>query len=183
MPHSRRRRAAVRLALLLLVALCTAPTAAAQSAPPTTVILVRHAEKAPVEGRDPPLDEAGLARARALADVLADAGVEVIFSTDYARTRDTARPLAERLGLAVQVRGATGGEQYVAEQAREIRERHAGRTVVVVGHSNTTPMLVRALGGAEVGPIPDSEYDHLYVVTIPAEGPVRTLRARYGPPG
>lgn len=167
--------------ILLLLAGCAsasspspAPVAAAAE---TVVVLVRHAEKAEVEGADPPLSPAGEARARALAEYLADAGVDAVFATQFERTRATAQPLAERLGLAVTVRDA--GRGYPEALAREIRERHRGQTVVVVGHSNTTPAVVRALGG--VAPdIPESDYDNLFILHLAPDGTARTVRATYG---
>lgn len=95
----------------------------------TTVIIVRHAERDP--GADPPLNAEGQARAQALAAVLADAGVEAIYCTDLIRNRDTARPLANRLGLTPNV---IGEDRYadtpgvVAELLREILTTHAGGT-------------------------------------------------------
>ncbi len=64
--------------------------------------------------------------------------------------------------------------------AREILAKHAGGIVVVVGHSNTVPAVVQALGGAAVPEIPEREYHNLFVVVIPSTGPPSTIRARYG---
>jgi broad specificity phosphatase PhoE len=82
------------LLLLLLVFHGLAPGAQAQGAP-TVVVVVRHAEKAATPANDPPLTEAGVARAKALAVVLADADVQAVISTPLVRTRETARPTAE----------------------------------------------------------------------------------------
>lgn len=159
------------------------PALAGPAAAPTTVLVVRHAERASATDRDSPLSAAGEARARALAETLADAGVSAILATEYQRTRNTARPLAERLGIPVRVEAAAGSaEASAAALARRIRTEHAGETVLVVGHSNTVPLIVAALGGGEVGPLGEDEYDRLFVVLLPAAGPPRTVRARYGAP-
>lgn len=176
-------RLALLVPLLLLAPSGCAPALARSAAEPTTVLVVRHAERASDTDRDSPLSPAGEARARALAEALADAGVTTVLATQYRRTQDTARPLADRLGLPVRV-VETGGntEASSAALARRIRSEHAGETVLVVGHSNTVPPIVRALGGAEVGPLESTHYQNLFVVTIPPEGPARTLRTRFGAP-
>ncbi len=157
-------------------------------APPTTVILVRHAEKE-LEGdgsmgtvlpsEDPPLSEAGLRRALALAHVLGEAGVDAIYATQYLRTRSTARPLADLLGLDV-IEATAGRDGYAEEMAELIRAEHAGEVVLVVGHSNTTPALIRALGAGPVPQIDEDEYDDLYVVTLYGDGSASLLALRYG---
>jgi broad specificity phosphatase PhoE len=63
------------------------------------IILVRHAEKACALADDPPLSLAGEKRAEDLAVVLAGAKVRHIITTDFRRTNDTAKPLAQTLGL------------------------------------------------------------------------------------
>jgi phosphohistidine phosphatase SixA len=140
----------------------------------TVVYLVRHAEKASAE-KDPELTEAGRARALALARTLGDAGIDTIHSTDFKRTRQTAEPLAERLGLAVRTYDWDEMEALAAAM------HAAGGRHLVVGHSDTTPELVGLLGG-EPGPAIDepSEYDRLYVVTIAPDGSVTSTLLRYG---
>ncbi len=131
-----------------------APTAAASE---SVFFLVRHAEKAD-QSEDPPLTEAGHARARALAHLLRDAGVDAIFSSDFERCRDTAHPLARDLGLSVTLYDPN----KLPELARTLLSS-PGRALVV-GHSNTTPELAGLLGGDPGPPIPETEYDRLYVL-------------------
>lgn len=164
--------------LLLSLLFFAAPLLGAQQ--PTTVILVRHAEKAAAPANDPPLTEPGEARAKALATIARDAGVTAIVTTQFARTRETARPAAEALHITPDVVSA-GGAQHVQEVARVIRS-HAGGVVLVVGHSNTIPAIIAALGATQPPAICDSEYDRLYVVTVPASGSAHVIRARYGEP-
>jgi phosphohistidine phosphatase SixA len=144
------------------------------AAPVTTVILVRHAEKVD-DSRDPALNALGLQRAEALAAALADAGVDVVMTTQFQRTRDTAAPLAAQLGIAPTVIESAGAG-HAADVAARVRE-HPGCTVVVVGHSNTIPAIIAALGGPELT-IEDDEYFHLFVLHLSDDG-VRLIRSRY----
>lgn len=142
------------------------------------IYLVRHAEKitgTDIEDRDPPLTEAGRERAQHLAYVLGHVRIEKIYSSDYTRTRQTAKPLAKKLGLRVQ----SYDPRALREFAQQLREG-SGRALVV-GHSNTTPQLVELLGGEGGAPIDEkSEYDRLYVVILEG-GRVTTLLQRFGP--
>ena len=140
----------------------------------TIVYLVRHAEKLD-ESRDPPLITAGRERAELLSDILRDAGLTHIHTTDYERTRDTAAPISERLGIEPRLYDA-GEFEGLADWLHATPGRH-----LVSGHSNTTPRLVRLLGG-ESADIPDEEYDRLYIVTLNPEGTASTVLLRYGSP-
>jgi broad specificity phosphatase PhoE len=142
--------------------------------PVTVVILVRHAEKAAEPANDPPLTAVGQERARALAALLGDAKVGAVLHTPTARTRDTALPVAERFGLTPEV--VRPGADAVAEAVR----KHPGKTVVVVGHSNTVMAYIAALGGPQRPALCDHQYDGLYTLVI-AHGEVRLVEGRYGP--
>ncbi|HET7273732.1 MAG TPA: phosphoglycerate mutase family protein [Longimicrobiaceae bacterium] len=170
--------------LFILIALGLLPTSAyAQEHAPTTVLVVRHAEKVISDNEDPPLTQLGAERARSLIEVAREAGVTTIYSTPFRRTRDTAAPLAEALGVAITTFPIEGSAaEHSAALARELLEEHAGETVLVVGHSNTVPDIVRALGGSAMESMTESEYDHLLIVVVPEQGAVRTIHARYGPP-
>ena len=157
---------------LLLAAGGVVPAVAQQA--PVVVYLVRHAEKLD-DSRDPPLSDAGKARAEELARTLADAGVTHVWSTDFARTRSTAAPAAARAGLQVQVYDPSKAREFV-EQLKRTPGRH-----LVVGHSNTTPALVQLLGGTPGAAISDTEYDRLYIVVIDPGGTTSTL-LRFGAP-
>ena len=153
----------MRICLALILLLASAVTASAQG----TIYLVRHAERADTGtkagatmGTDPDLSEAGHARARALAGVLEDAGIKAIYTTEYKRTRQTAEPLAKALGI-----------QPTVVPAREMKSlleklKTAGAPALVVGHSNTVGETIAALGVTEPVKIDDSEFDHLFIVTM-----------------
>jgi len=66
--------------------------------------------------------------------------------------------------------------------ARVVRERHAGETVLVVGHSNSVPAIIAALGGPKLPELCDAEYSRLFVLVIDGSGPARLTRASYGAP-
>jgi broad specificity phosphatase PhoE len=143
--------------------------------PATTIIVVRHAERA---GKADSLSAAGVARARELARVLGFADVTAIYHSDTKRTRDTAWPLAAARGITP--------EEYPAKDAPALIERifaaHEGGTVLVVGHSNTVPMIVSAAGGPALADLAEDAYDGLYVVTVAPcrEGPARLVTLRFG---
>lgn len=141
----------------------------------TTVILVRHAEKMPEPADDPPLSPAGEYRAKALAGWLVDGGVSTIYVSEFSRTRQTAEPVAKRSGAAVVEHSADDVEGLVAL----LRSRHRGQTVLVVGHANTLPAIVRRLGG-EAAPIADNDYSRLFVVTDSPLTRTTVLALRYG---
>jgi phosphohistidine phosphatase SixA len=167
-------------------ALAGAPVAAAGAAAPALVIVVRHAEKAAAPADDPPLSADGQARARALATALADADVGAVIVTPRRRTAETAAPLAAARGLTPEVvpfgpAGAAGVEAH-ARAVADAARRHPGRVVLVVGHSNTVPAIVTALGGPRFAELCDAQYAMLFAVR-PAAGSsagAAVLRAHYG---
>ena len=167
----------------VLAALCTlAPVIhTTQSAAPTTIVIVRHAEALPDAGRDPVLAEAGAAHAAALAAALADADVAAVYATQYQRTQMTGAPAATGAKVQVTVRPIEGsGDIYAAALAADVLAAHAGRTVVIVGHSNTVPALVKAFSGVEVPEIAHDTYNLMFIVTARASGTGSLVRARYG---
>ncbi len=142
-----------------------APVAAL--AEPSAIYLVRHGEKASEQG-DPDLTAQGRSRAEHIGILLHRAGVNHIFSTPTNRTRQTAAPLAQRTGVSVQL--------YDPRNPKALVEKVRGLdgAVLVVGHSNTLPELVRLFGGAPGADIADDEYDRVYQLTG-AAGAVRTV--------
>jgi len=167
---------------LLLLSVLVCANAVAVAAQQTTVILVRHAEKAVAPANDPGLTDAGATRARALMAIARDAGVTAVITTQFTRTRETGRPAAEALGITPEVARAGGSAAQHAQDVARMVQAHAGGVVLVVGHSNTIPAIVAALGAPQPPPICDSEYDDLYVVTLTPTAPAHVIRARYGAP-
>jgi len=144
-----------------------------------TVIFVRHAERADAGApagamsaapADPLLSAAGQARAERLATMLRDSGIKAIYATEFHRTQDTARPLASRLNLTVQNIPAKDTAALVAK----VKADHARDVVLVVGHSNTVPDLIKAFGGPVVT-IGDEEYDAIFILN-PASGALTLIR-------
>ena len=129
----------------------------------STVFIVRHAEKAD-DSKDAELSEAGRARAEVLANMLRDSNISVIYTTEFKRTQQTAAPLAKALGLTVTTLPAENQAALVAKL------RTSTATSLVVGHGNTIPNIIKALGVTEPVNIPDSDYDNLFVVVL-AEKP------------
>ncbi len=166
------------LVALFVLAPAVSPVRA-QGAQPgsTTIILVRHAEKAADPAADPALTAAGAARAETLADFVKDAGVQAVISTQFVRTRTTAAPAAARLSLPVDILDARLTARATADS---LLARHRGHTVLVVGHSNTVPAIVEALGAPKPADICDAGYDNVFIVTVPATGTVTAVRLHYG---
>jgi broad specificity phosphatase PhoE len=168
------------LSLALIASAVMTGRAAAQAAP-AMVILVRHAEKATVGGNDPSLSDLGQARAKALATTLNDAGVSAVITTTYKRTFETADALVAAKNLKVEKLGITGGTpQHVNDIVTAVK-KHSGEVVLVVGHSNTIPAIVTALGGPKMPDLCDANYATMFVVHLGKEGaPAHVVRSRYG---
>jgi broad specificity phosphatase PhoE len=140
----------------------------ATNAQTTTIILLRHAEKDTTQPNatkmtaDPPLTKAGEARAESLLTVLKIYQPDIIYSTNYNRTKATVAPLAKKYGKDI----LTYNPADLANFAEEIRLKQS-KTIVVAGHSNTTPALVNALlKQKKYESLPDSVYNKFWIVTI-----------------
>lgn len=140
------------------------------SMPGVVFVLVRHAEKATDDPKDPTLSEAGVARAERLAASLANAHVVAAYATNYRRTRLTAAPTSMSHHLDLRTYDAS---LPAAQFARQLREAHRAGTVLVVGHSNTIPDLAAALCACEVNPMADDEFDRRMFVSVSADGTAR----------
>jgi 2,3-bisphosphoglycerate-dependent phosphoglycerate mutase len=137
--------------------------------PVTTIILIRHAEKI-IDPNNPDVDlsPAGQARALEIVRMFSDAGVNAIYATQYKRTQQTVKPLADKLGLPVNVVNAKNTPDLV----KQIRAQNSGQTVFIAGHNNTVPEIIAALGGPQYPTIPVTEYVNLFVVTVDRTGKV-----------
>jgi 2,3-bisphosphoglycerate-dependent phosphoglycerate mutase len=142
--------------------------------PITTVFLVRHAEKADAPREDPPLTTDGEKRAKRLAHILGRAGITAIYTSQYLRTKQTAEPLATQLGITPTVMTLTPNptnpreisNQSLLAIVQDIQRRHAGETVLVVGHTNSVPPVIRMLRSNVVPTIDEQTFDNLFVLTI-----------------
>lgn len=161
------------LKLVLPIALMTGCAESASRHQPLVVFLVRHAEKVDASDNSK-LSIAGNERAAALANILQDADIEYVHSTDFIRTRNTAWPVATQFGVKVDLYEA-GELPALASQLKSNGGRH-----LVVGHSNTTPRLVELVGGEPGTEIQEKEYDRLYIVTIGKAGVASTVLIRFG---
>lgn len=169
-----------QLTLFLAASTISAHAMFAQGVP-AMVVLVRHAEKATVGGSDPSISDVGQVRAKALATALNDAGVTSIITTTFKRTVETGDVLAKArniTGEKIAIAGTTAS--HVDAIAAAVR-KHPGEVVLVVGHSNTIPAIVTALGGPKLSDLCDSNYATMFIVHMSADGkPANVVRTRYG---
>ncbi len=134
----------------------------------TTYILLRHSEKdtstagSTMMTADPPLSKQGELRAQNLLKVLEAYQPDAIYSTNYTRTKSTVTPLAKKFNKEIQVYDPKALPAF-AEQLLQLQ----GKTIIVAGHSNTTPALVNLLikENGKYPSLDDSDYSHLWIVT------------------
>ena len=178
-----------RKSLLLIIAiLLLSQLAFAQTPEPvTTVFLVRHAERAEEPRQDPPLTEKGVARSQELARLLSNAGIKAIYTSQFTRTKATAEPLAKQLGITPTtqtLRSNPSNLRLIAEDStKETVDKvlsHAGGAVLVIGHSNSIPDVIKMLGGDVAPAIDEKKFDDLFVVTIYSKGKAKVTHLKYG---
>jgi len=166
---------------LLVVSVTSLSRCTAQKPPTTqgmtTIYVVRHAEKL-TSDFDTPLSPAGEQRAEALAERLADAGVQQIYATTRQRTQRTVGPLATRLGLVPLVMEPGAVDSLV----QRIKRDDVGKTVLVAGHNNTVPQIVLGLSGQAVDAIPETVFDRLFQVELRTNGEATVTVLQYGAP-
>ena len=152
-------------------------TAASHAAAQQAVIVVRHAEKAD-QTPDTALSPKGRARAKALADLLRDAGVTHIITSEFQRTRQTAAPLASALGLTAEQVPAGDLPALVAR----LRALDPAAIVLVVGHSNTIPPMLTVLGWPNTLDLHEGDYDDVFVLAPHPGQRASMVRLKYGQP-
>jgi broad specificity phosphatase PhoE len=129
----------------------------------TTYYLIRHAEKdrSDKTNRDPHLTKDGLKRADNWAKVLKDVKFDMVYSTDYNRTKETALPTEKANNVELKFYNPSD------MQIEQFMEASKGKTVLVVGHSNTTPLFTNGLLGEKKHEmIADDNNANLYIVTV-----------------
>lgn len=141
----------------------------------TTIILVRHAEKAGNDPRDPDLSVAGLTRAKRLAELLSDVQVDELYSTPLRRTRQTVQFIASQRG-----KETMDYDPRNLKGLADILQRKPGKTILVAGHSNTTPTLANLLLGEDkYQQLPESEYGKIWFITYYNNKPVEVQVLNY----
>tara|TARA_R110000850_G_scaffold167924_3_gene292956 strand:- start:6 stop:524 length:519 start_codon:yes stop_codon:yes gene_type:complete len=129
----------------------------------TTLYFIRHAEKdrSNPENKNPHLTTTGLNRAQYWSEIFKNVKFDAIYSTDYNRTIETAKPTANSNNLTIQIYDA------IQLDTRNILENNKGNNVLIVGHSDTTPKFVnKFLGTDSYLDIDDSNNGNLYILTI-----------------
>jgi 2,3-bisphosphoglycerate-dependent phosphoglycerate mutase len=164
---------------LILTVLITLPTFSQETievkentVKTTTYYFIRHAEKdrSDATNKNPNLIQKGLFRAAKWSYVLEHVKFDAVYSTDYNRTKQTAQPTAEKNNIEVTI--------YNPRELNsdEFIKNTKGKTVLIVGHSNTTPMFVNAVIGSEkYESIDDSNNANLYIVTVSSTGEISDL--------
>lgn len=162
--------------LILSLLLCVVLACAQAPNEITTLILVRHAEKENDGTKDPALAPEGKARAIELARILKDTPIDAIYSTPYKRTTTTVEPLAAERGLTISTY-----EPMNEEVMDKLLTAQKGKTVVISGHSNTTPWVANYfLGNQQLSDFKDSDYDNLIILTIVAKGNAKITWINFG---
>lgn len=157
-----------------LCALLLCPLAGAQQPQQaSTVVLVRHAEKASNDP-DAVLSAQGQQRAECLARVLKDAGIKRIYVSDTRRTQQTADPLARALGVKPVIVPAKDPNTLI----RDVFYGQGGNALVV-GHSNTLPLVIQRVQAGTVTPMGENEYDAMYVLTVLEGSSTPVVKLRY----
>ncbi len=139
----------------------------------TTVVLVRHAERV-AEGQDPGLSDIGHAHAARLAELLARAGLDAIYVTEWKRTQETAAPVAATSSVEPRVVPAERHKRLL----RRLKWRHRGDVVLVVGHSNTVSLVAEGLG-ASIDPVEAEDYSGLWIISYSRLRGTRLLTLHY----
>lgn len=123
----------------------------------TNIYLVRHAEKLDATSNTV-LSPRGEQRAIVLCEILKDKNIDSIYATNYKRTQLTAKPLSDVIGKEILV-------YYSDEKFSEHLKNLKGQNVLVVGHSNTIPEIIRYLTSENVQ-IDEDDFDNLFIIKI-----------------
>lgn len=166
----------IRSLLVVAFALSTFGCTTMQSPRDHTFVLVRHAEKATDNPRDPALSPLGAKRAQRLAAQLHRRHVVAVYATAYQRTQQTAAPTARDHRLPVQTYDAA---MEPSKFSAQLRDAPPG-LVLVVGHSNTIPQLAAALCSCAVSPIADTQFGRRITIHVDARG-AASLDDRFDP--
>ena len=170
--------ATIKFSMFLLILLAVESVGIAQST--TRIFVVRHADREPGDELNP----SGMQRAVELKRILMNTGIDSIFSTGFVRTQKTVAPLAAALNLPVLLYDSN------PPLLKRIDLYSKGKTVLVVGHSNTVAQLIKACGcQPPFLNVPDNQFDNLFLIILqhankkhPLSGSCRLLSMKYGAP-
>jgi phosphohistidine phosphatase SixA len=159
----------VMLLALNLVS-CSQPAAKPEN---LKFIVVRHAEKqttdnsgATFDASDPELTDQGMARAQNLAQELKRESMVAVYATPFKRTQATATPTAKAFALSVQSYEA---KQDAVAFAELLSAQYQSGSILIVGHSNTVPLIVAALCRCEAPVLSDSDYGDRFEIVFNAD--------------
>ena len=148
----------------------------AQEPNTTTFIFIRHAETTG-EGHNPNLSKKGKERANSLKGMLSGVELDAIYSTDYNRTMQNSSPIAKDKNMSVTNYNPSELNKFIDI----LSEKHTNKTVLIVGHSNTTPTLLNIiLGNKQYDNIPEDKYNNMYIVTIGKNSKPEIVNIKYG---
>ncbi len=154
----------IALAVLLVGSIgCKKDTKIGEYPVVSTFYFIRHAEKdrTDPENPDPELNQDGLDRAIRWAEVFDAIPLDIVYSTNYERTSMTAAPTSVKKDIDI---------KYYDPSSLDIEAfklENEGKNVLVVGHSNTTPMLVnKVIGEEKYDQMDDSDNSSLFIVWI-----------------
>jgi 2,3-bisphosphoglycerate-dependent phosphoglycerate mutase len=142
----------------------------------TTFILLRHAEKASDGTKDPDLSEVGKSRAESLVMLFANTKIDAIYSTNYKRTQNTVMPLAKAKALSV-----FNYDGSKLEEIDALLEKFKGQTILLSGHSNTTPAIANYLTGHkdEFETFDDTDFGNIIILSVVQRGEAKVTWLRY----
>ena len=131
-----------------------------------TYYVVRHAEKVltPPNAYDPPLTNAGQQRSNDLNTYLGKRKPDSIFVSTFLRTQQTAAPTATAAGVTPIIINQTDTNSVNAFITRLYKMNK--KKVLVVGHTNTVPRIVKGLSGQTINTISEVDYDNIYIIKI-----------------
>ncbi|MCT2562660.1 SixA phosphatase family protein [Chryseobacterium herbae] len=147
----------------------------------TVCILLRHAEKENV-GTDPDLTNAGKLRADELKRLLGNVHIDNIYTTAYNRTRQTAIPLAESKGIVIKEYAPAATIAATQVFINNILAQNQGKVVVIIGHSNTVPEMVKVLSNNALNvTISETQFDNIFITkNSAAAGSVFAVQKKFG---
>ena len=151
------------LAFLILLSLFSVNDLIAYTDQETfTIYLIRHSEKDLLSENpsDPPLTKCGIKRTDYLRSFFEDIDIESVYSTNYIRTKNTAMPIASLKKTRIQY--------YESDYPKVFSEflLDSKQNSLVVGHSNTIPILAGLLSEEDIAPIDEKTYNRIYKIVI-----------------